>query len=689
MAKRILAGTAILLLEMIARATAADAPAVPLKAPGSTGFDWSGWYLGGHVGVTTGRSPWSAPQPGTTVPDVGGTLQFPLNFDFLAGTGSYYAGLQGGYNHVFPSRWLVGFEADVSAPNSDVTVPNSIAGTQVFASPASGTASYNELVLLSGTARGRVGHAFDKVMIYGTGGLAWTFDQLTRTQIDGTAGAANPGTVETKLQWRFGWALGAGVEVPLSPAWTARAEFLHTSFARSGVDFEVAAQRFDSRLAQNAVRLGVNYRIGDDLAKSDIWTKGVAPLDTDWLSLHGQATTISQYALPFRAPYRGQNSLDPNAGRETADVTFYAGVKLWQGAELWINPEIDQGFGLSNTLGAAGYVSGEAYKVGSSYPYARLHRAFLRQTIDLGGDSRKLDSGINQLASTQTADRLVITIGKFSVADLFDTNKYAHDPRGDFLNWSLISSGTFDYAADAWGYTVGAAAEWYQGPWTLRVGLFDLSRTPNTTRLDPTFEQFQWVGEIERRYELMGQPGKIAVTGYLTRGRMASLDDAIQLAAQTGNVPDPSLVRRYQSRPGISMNLEQQIVPNIGFFMRAGVADGRVETFEFTDIDRTVAAGFAFNGTLWGRNDDTLGIAGVVNAISGVREAYLNVGGLGVLIGDGQLPNPGTEKIIEAYYTLPLAAWRLTLDYQFIANPAYNRDRGPVSVLGARLRTQF
>jgi high affinity Mn2+ porin len=181
--------------------------------------------------------------------------------------------------------------------------------------------------------------------------------------------------------------------------------------------------------------------------------------------------------------------------------------------------EIDQGYGLSGTLGVAGFTSGEAYETGADYPYTRLHRAFIRQTIDLGGETQKVDAGINQFSGAQTENRPVLTVGKFSVGDIFDTDKYAHDPRSDFLNWSIIEAGTFDYAAEAWGYSLGAAAEWYQGAWTLRGRIFDMSIVPNSTDLDPSFGQFQWIGEIEHQHELWGQPGKIAVTGFLSRGR--------------------------------------------------------------------------------------------------------------------------------------------------------------------------
>ena len=688
-------GVGLSLLAFDGTAFAADLSAnLPVKAPVpyvSTAYDWNGWYVGAHAGVIRGASNWSTTQPVANAPGLNGSFNLPFNFDFMAGTGSYVAGLQGGYNYIFPSRLMLGFEADITAPNSDVLIPYSVRGSQTITAPLAGQVNYGEAVIHYGSARARVGYAFEHFLFYGTGGFAWTYDQVTRTQIDGTpVGAlATPGTVDTALLWRLGWAAGAGVEIPLAGNWTAKAEYLLTGFGGKGVTFTTGTQVFESDLTMQSIRLGVNYRIGDSTHISDFLAKGPSALETDRFAFHAQATYVNQYDPPFSAPYKGQNSLAPNIGRETSDITLYAGVRLWQGAEAWINPELDQGFGLSGSVGIAGFPSGEAYKVGADYPYTRLHRAFLRQTIDLGGEVQKVDAGLNQFSGSQTSDRLVFTVGKFGVVDVFDTNKYAHDPRGDFLNWTILDTGTFDYAADAWAYTVGAAVEWYQGPWTLRGGVFDLSIAPNTTHLDPTFGQFQWVGEIERRYSIWDQPGKVAITGFLTRGRMGSFQDAIQLAALTGGPADISAVRQYQSRGGISMNLEQQLIPNVGLFVRAGIADGSKEPYEFTDVDRTVAAGLSISGKRWGRDDDTFGIAGVVNGISGVHQAFLNAGGLGILVGDGMLPNPGSEKIIETYYSFPVFASKVTLDYQLIVNPAYNRDRGPVSVLGFRIHSQY
>jgi high affinity Mn2+ porin len=407
-------------------------------------------------------------------------------------------------------------------------------------------------------------------------------------------------------------------------------------------------------------------------------------------ALHAQTTLVGMADGSFRSPYSGANSLKGvSQGRETWDATLYAGVSPWRGGELWINPEIDQGFGLSNTLGVAGYLSGEAYKIGMASPYFRMQRLFFRQTIGLGGKSEAVEADANQFAGSRTADRIVLTIGKMGVPDVFDTNDYAHDPRHDFLNWSLLDTGAFDYAADAWGYTVGAAAEWYAGDWTLRAGLFDLSDVPNSTKVDPNFHQFQTDLEVERRYTIGERAGAVKLTGFLSRGRLGTFDDAVALSQRTRQPADASLVRHYRSRSGLSLDLQQQLSSTLGGFVRAGAADGQVEPYEFADIDRTLATGLSLKGKGWNREGDTVGLAVVFNGISGAHQRYLAAGGLGILVGDGRLPNPGTEEIVEAYYDLAAVKQaHVSLDYQFVEHPAYNRDRGPVSVIGLRLHAQ-
>jgi high affinity Mn2+ porin len=583
---------------------------------------------------------------------------------------------------------VLGAEVDVAFPSN----PVGWVGTQTFSSPLIGQASFQDLIAYTGTARVRAGYILDNNwLIYGTGGFAFAYDKLERSQIAGMpfGGTANTGDVQFALLWRLGWTLGAGVEMPVAPNWTAKLEYQYAGFGNTSVIFPEAAQRFDSNLAVQSVRLGFNYQIGDAAKWGAFLMNGPNPILEDRFNLHGQMTYVSQYAAPFRSPYVGPQSLFPNAGRETADMTFYLGARLWEGAELWVNPEIDQGFGLSNTFGVAGFTSAEAYKLGSDYPYTRIPRAFIRQTINFGGDVQKVDAGINQFAGSTTSNRLVVTVGKVGVSDIFDENRYAHDPRNDFLNWALVDAGAFDYVADAWGYTYGAAAEWYQDIWTLRAGVFDAPIVPNSTELDPRFGQFQSLFEIERRHQLWGQPGKVIVTGWFTRARLGNYNDAVELAQLTGQPADIAAVRRYTSRSGVAANLEQQITPDWGVFLRTGFASPNIEPDAFTDIDRTIAGGAVLSGKQWGRPDDVWGVAGILNNISTSHQTFFNNGGLGIVIGDGQLPHPGLEQIVETYYTFPFYGWKVSLDYQFINNPAYNRDRGPVSVLGTRLHFQF
>jgi high affinity Mn2+ porin len=274
--------------------------------------------------------------------------------------------------------------------------------------------------------------------------------------------------------------------------------------------------------------------------------------------------------------------------------------------------------------------------------------------------------------------------------DTFDTNTYAHDPRGDFFNWSIIDSGAYDYAADAWGYSYGIAAEWTQSWWTFRAGVFDLSTIPNTTSLQTDFSQFEIVTEFEARHQTFGQAGKVKLLAFANRGKMASYRDAVALANATGTVPDVTLVRKYRTRPGMALNIEQGINSDLGVFLRLSANDGSKEAYEFTEINKSVAVGASLKGISWGRVNDTVGVAAVVNDISDAARQYFGAGGLGILIGDGQLPRKGTENILEAYYRASLVEGvSATLDYQFVDHPAYDVSRGPVHILGLRLHAEF
>jgi high affinity Mn2+ porin len=686
-AARGLALGAAFVLASVGMAPAAD---LVLKAPkrsAPSAYDWTGFYAGGHLGLAWGSSDWTSP------PNAG-SLDLFQGIDLFAESGGFFEGVQVGYDHMFPNRIVLGAVADWSFPSFPSPSSGlSIGGTSALMSPTNGLETYSENMLHFGTVRARFGYSPGNWLFYATGGFAFAYDRLTLTQVA-------TGTADMPFLWRLGWAAGAGVEVPIIPHWTGGIEYLFADFGSRTVTFPTLGEQFSSNFKLQELRAYVNYRFDDNSmpeSAKKMPLKAPAAPDNDEFNFHSQFTLTWQGYPRMHAPDQGPNSLPGTGqGRETIDATLFAGMRLWQGAELWINPEIDQGFGFANTHGAAGFPSAEAYKIGADYPYARLQRYFVRQTIDLGGETEKVEADQNVFAASQTANRLVFTVGRYAITDLFDTNKYANNAKTDFLNWTVINAGTFDYVGDGWGYTYGAAAEWYQDRWTLRGGVFDASTTPagGISPLggtnDDTFNNFQLVGEIEERHELWGQPGKLKVTGYLTRGRAGSFQDAIDLAAITGMPADITLVRTYRSRPGVSLNLEQQVSETLGVFARAGWADGDVEPWDFTDVDRTLSGGISLTGKDWGRPDDTIGVAGVINNISGVHQAFLNAGGLGILIGDGKLPNPGLEDIFETYYSYALSSsTKLTFDYQLIFNPGYNTDNGPVNVFTGRFHWQF
>jgi high affinity Mn2+ porin len=99
-----------------------------------------------------------------------------------------------------------------------------------------------------------------------------------------------------------------------------------------------------------------------------------------------------------------------------------------------------------------------------------------------------------------------------------------------------------------------------------------------------------------------------------------------------GVTPDISSVRARRVKVGGGVNLEQQITPDIGLFARFSMDNGQYETFDFTDIDRSLSGGVSISGALWGRAKDQIGIGGALNAISNARANYLAAGGLSMAL---------------------------------------------------------
>jgi len=416
-------------------------------------------------------------------------------------------------------------------------------------------------------------------------------------------------------------------------------------------------------------------------------TTSTPPNGQAW-NLHIQSTVIGQGHTSFPAEYTGANSLTPGAEvKDTVSMDVTGGVRLWRGGEFFGDVLMWQGYGLSSTLGVAGFPNAEAYRVGKTFPDVYICRAFIRETIGFGGEKETVDDAPSELGGTKDVRRLTFTVGHLSATDIFDNNAYAKDARSQFMNWTLVTNGAWDYPADSLGFTNGAAVELNSRTWTGRVGIFQVSKVANGIRIDWNLANaWSAVAEVERRYSPRGHAGALRLLAYDTRAHMGSYQDTLNNSALDENI---GLTAAYRHKCGFGINLEQEIRKNLGVFARLGWTDGKNQTYEFTDVDRTVSAGLSLKGGQWRRPQDTVGLAVVVNGISAVHRQYLAAGGLGITVGDGAL-DYSAEGIVEAYYNWKIAKhFQLTPDYQFAQNPAYNQARGPVNLVALRLHTEF
>ena len=414
-------------------------------------------------------------------------------------------------------------------------------------------------------------------------------------------------------------------------------------------------------------------------------------IDPNSWNVHGQLTFVEQGYPAFRSPYQGANSLTgANQIQNTTSATAFVGYRPWDGTEIYVNPELMQGFGLNDTLGVAGFPNGEAQKSDFPIPRIDIARVFVRQTFGLGGEQETIEDGPNQLAGRQDISRITITAGRFAVLDLFDGNTYSHDPRVDFLNWNMYCCGSYDVTMDKIGYTWGAAVELNQKSGRFGAAIFLCRPSPTstvTTLRSPNTANTS--ANLELRFSLFSQPGKLRLMGWANIADMGSYADALAMPVTTPDYPDITQTRQVRTNYGFVVNLEQAITSELGVFSRASWSPGLVEIIGWTDCDESLSFGTVLKGNAWGRPDDKIGVAGVVEGLSPIARAYFAAGGLGILIGDGQL-NYRPEQILEAYYAYSLNKWAtLTFDYQFIDNPGYNADRGPVSVFTGRLHAQF
>lgn len=435
------------------------------------------------------------------------------------------------------------------------------------------------------------------------------------------------------------------------------------------------------------------------LAAAGAWAQTTETEDT---TARYQLTYNWQRHEAFSAGYSGANSLSTQSERMyTFSTTAHWGFRPWQGGELYFNPEVASGIPFSgNLVGLGGFTNGEITRAGGSTPKLYRQRLFVRQTWNQGGEQEYIESDFNQMAGWVDKNRFVLTAGNFSTLDVFDDNAYVKDPRTQFMNWGNWTYAAYDYAADARGFGWGLAGEWYQDNWVLRLGRMTGPTTPNGLPVDLALgKHYGDQVEIERGHMLADQPGKVRVLAWRNRAQLASFSDATQwLQSHTGVQTTPQALIDVRGgekiKYGLGVNIEQTVNPNVGFFLRAMKADGRTETYAFTEADGSLSTGFVVKGGLWGRTDDTVGVAFMHNTLSPQRRDFLAAGGMSYFIGDAasttQTLRYKPEQILEAFYSFQMTrgTW-LTADYQRIQNPAYNADRGPVNVYAARLHAEF
>ena len=407
--------------------------------------------------------------------------------------------------------------------------------------------------------------------------------------------------------------------------------------------------------------------------------------------LHAQGTYLRQFKPAFRSPYEGANSL---RGAREASYTFtgtlYLGWRLGPGTEVYFNPEGVEGVPLSGLHGLGGFTNGEVQRgVG---PDLRVYRArlFVRRTWNIRGELEEQESEANQLKTKYAAERFVLTGGNISVLDVFDALDYSRDARTQFMNWSSLTYGAWDYAADARGYTWGIAGEYITPRWQVRAGRFLVPVESNGLRLDTRIaRRYGDVAELEVPYRLGGRSAVVRALAFRNRLNAGAFSDALALGAASGTTPDLTLVRRPQSKLGLGLGTQVEMTKTVGAFARAGWNDGKTETFMFTEIDRSLSAGVLAKGEAWGRARDSAGVSAYLNGLSRPHRDYLAAGGLGFFIGDGQL-RYGSERIVETFYSFGVTkyAW-FSLGYQHIVNPGYNRDRGPANILGFRVHAEI
>lgn len=405
-----------------------------------------------------------------------------------------------------------------------------------------------------------------------------------------------------------------------------------------------------------------------------------------------QATSIGQYHGTFHSPYSDEFSLQDYPERDVSlTTTLFFGFRLDKNTQVYFDPEIAGGRGFSGVNGLANSSNGELPRVASATPKPYLARLYLTHDFALGKETEVVESDENQLAGERPVNRYTLIVGRFTVTDFFDNNRYSHDPRMQFMGWAVMYNGAWDYPADVRGYTWGWVHELHTRNWSFRYGSAAMPKEANGLRFDRRlFVNRGDVFEVERRYTLNNHAGIVRVLNYENRADAGTYADSIQLAEKTGTAPDITATRRNGTlKYGFGVNVEQEVKKDFGVFARLGWNDGKTESFAFTAMDRLATGGISFGGSRWHRPNDNVATEVTVGGISGVHAQYLAMGGHDFLLGDGRLEY-APETVWETYYSARLYKWLFAnFDLQHDTNPAYNQQRGPVWIPSIRLHVEF
>ena len=431
------------------------------------------------------------------------------------------------------------------------------------------------------------------------------------------------------------------------------------------------------------------------LLNTSVFSQGKSDSTTDdkW-NIHYQNTIIYQYHPDFTSAYSGINSLQASERATTSiSATAFLGIKLWKYGFAYYNPEVTGGSGFSQTRGVAGFPNGEVYRVSNPAPAGSHARYYIRQLFALSHEYQMLEDGLNQLKARIPTSYISVTLGKFSILDFFDNNKYAHDPRTQFYNWALMGNGAWDYPANTKGYTYGGVIEVVKPLWAIRYCMVMVPKIANGQDMDNDIRHANSNAlEYEHKYSLGKQSGTVRLIGFYNMSRMGNYKKAIEYAQNGGDITHAidSVNQRGNTKYGIGINIDQSLSENVGMFFRASINDGHNETWAFTEIDKAISWGLQINGLKWKRNNDKLGFALLANGLSKDHRNYLAAGGYGFIIGDGKL-NYQPEMIAELYYSFNIlnSPFTISPDYQLIINPGYDKNRGPVNAFGLRAHAEF